>query len=54
MPGSPMFVQGGGIGTGGFVLALNAMQLVHNSLPNATTSSGPHSSDLIPPLRGLS
>jgi hypothetical protein len=58
MPGTPNFVQGGGSGTAEVVLSPTATQLLQKTgMFNAgsrETLSGPHSSDMIPPLQGLS
>ncbi|KAM0874926.1 hypothetical protein ACQ4PT_037120 [Festuca glaucescens] len=58
MPGAPMFVQGSGSRTVEVVLTPETMKFMKETSPNASGShsnqSGPHSSDKIPPLRGLS
>jgi hypothetical protein len=54
--GEAIFEKGGGSGKTEVALAPNAMQIMQTVLGQVQDSrgSGPHSSDMIPPLRGLS
>ncbi|KAM0902344.1 hypothetical protein ACQ4PT_019381 [Festuca glaucescens] len=58
MPGAPMFVQGSGSGKVEMTLTPEAMKFMKETSAHGSGSqgnqSGPHSSDMIPPLRGLS
>jgi hypothetical protein len=57
MKGETMLVKGGGSGTSEVVLAPNAIQIMQTMMgPNQGSrgTSEPHSSDMIPPLRGMS
>ncbi|KAM0925007.1 hypothetical protein ACQ4PT_004493 [Festuca glaucescens] len=58
LPGKHTLMQGGGSGKEEVTLAPNAMQIMQKMASITSdshgTPSGPHSSDMIPPLRGLS
>jgi hypothetical protein len=56
LEGEAMHGQGGGSGKTEVVLAPNAIQIMQSMLgpDQGSRGSGPHSSDMIPPMRGLS